>query len=257
MTTLLAASSATSSVATEGDVKAFLSNLRAYMADLMGTDSANLAAVHLGLQSLLASTQFKTGAYAVVAGDRGKVLSCAGTFSLSLPDATVVGDGFAVGVVNTGTGTITIDPYLSQQIDGGAAVDLLGGQSLLARCDGTEWRTFGKGGVVRFNTRVGDVSLESTDVTDALGYSPVSKNMTHNAVGSLCFARQVSGAATAAGATISGASLTAVGIRIDATDGTVALVVSGGALSGTWRCLGASTYASAIDYAVTLWQRVS
>lgn len=250
MTTLLAASSATSSTATEGEVKAFLNNLRAYMADLLGTDSANLAAVHLGLQSLLAATLFKTGAYTVVAGDRGKVLSCSGTFSLSLPDAAAVGDGFAVGVVNTGAGTVTLDPYLSQQIDGGATVDLLGGQSLLARCDGTAWRTFGKGGVVRFNTRVGDVTLTSTDVTDALGYLPVSKNMTHNAVGSLCFARQTSGASVAAGATAAGSILTAIGINVDAS-GNVTLD-SSGALSGTWRCLGASS-----SHTATLWQRVS
>ena len=51
-----------------------------------------------------------TSAFTVAASDLGDTLTCSGTFTITLPDIT--GDtpvGFYFWVVNSGTGTITID----------------------------------------------------------------------------------------------------------------------------------------------------
>ena len=77
--------------------------------------SATIADMLQNMGSLGADTQAKTGAYTVVASDRGDVIWCDGTFSLSLTAAATLGDGFSFGVVNIGTGSITIDPNASER----------------------------------------------------------------------------------------------------------------------------------------------
>jgi hypothetical protein len=48
----------------------------------------------------------KTGAYSLVVGDRGAVITCDGTFAVTIPSATFAA-GDRVDVVNVGTGVIT------------------------------------------------------------------------------------------------------------------------------------------------------
>ena len=113
MTALLASTTATSPTATEGDVKTYLANLREFMADLLGTDSANKAAVQGLLGNLMNGKITKTGAYTVVGADRGKVIDCTGTWTMNIAAAATLGDGFSFAIRNSGTGAITIDPNLS------------------------------------------------------------------------------------------------------------------------------------------------
>lgn len=143
MTTLLAASTATGSTATEGDVKTFLANLRDVIADLLGTDTANKAAVQALLQNVLHGKVDKTANYTVVAADRGKVLNCSGTFTLSLTAAATLGDGFCFAIRNSGSGAITIDPNLSETINGVVTFVIGGGEFVIVYCDGAGFSTVG------------------------------------------------------------------------------------------------------------------
>jgi hypothetical protein len=98
------------------------------------------------LGSLAAGTQAKTANYTVVEADRGDVIFCTNSFTLSLTAAATLGDGFSFGVVNTGTGSITIDPSGAETIDGVATKTIAPNQSAFVVTNGTAWRTVGLSG---------------------------------------------------------------------------------------------------------------
>ncbi len=87
--------------------------------------------------------QAKSGAYTVLdSDDLIKVLS--GTWTLSL--FTAVGhDGKVLTIVNTGTGTITIDPYGSETVNAQSTFKLSGKHALVITSDGANWlvRSYG------------------------------------------------------------------------------------------------------------------
>lgn len=143
MTTLLASTTATGAMATEGDVKTYLENLRTFMADLLGTDSANKAAVQGFLGNILNGKLTKTGSYTVVADDRGKVIDCSGSWTLSITSAATLGDGFSFAIKNSGTGSIIIDPNLSETINGITTTVIGGGEFVIVYCDGAGFSTVG------------------------------------------------------------------------------------------------------------------
>lgn len=90
--------------------------------------------------------QAKTGAYTVLLSDRQSIIDCtSGTFSLSLTAAATLGGGFIFGARNSGSGTITIDPNSSEQIDGLTTITLEAGESCFVIGDATAFRTIGKG----------------------------------------------------------------------------------------------------------------
>jgi hypothetical protein len=143
MTALPAATDFTGSAVTEGQFKTAITNQRSYLAGLLGTDGAiGTAMTTLGVP--LNDTVAKTGAYTLVAGDRGKLLLCSGTWTLTLLAAATAGDGYAFAVRNTGSGTITLDGNLSETIDGATTLALTVGESCLVVCDGTNWHTVGR-----------------------------------------------------------------------------------------------------------------
>ena len=127
-------------------------------------------------------------------------------------------------------------------------------------------------GVTSVNGNTGAVTAAqiAAAATAGYGYTPansshshsdyVSTNMTHGAVGSLCFAR-VDGAGNpdvVAGGTRPGSVLRAAGVTYRSGASGVGTLV-GATLSGTWRCLGHSEIpgTSSTDYSATLWQRIS
>lgn len=186
MTTLLASSTATSSTATEGDVKSFLTNLRDVIAGYLGTDTANKALALATLGANLNGSLAKTSAYTVVEADRGKVITYSGTggVTVSLSAVATLGDGFVFAIANNSSGNITIDPNLSEQINGASTYVVQPTETIIVFCDGAKWMLFGKAPpsvVSKFNTRTGDVTLTSGDVTGALGFTPSSN--THNHTG--------------------------------------------------------------------------
>jgi hypothetical protein len=87
----------------------------------------------------------KSGAYTLVAADRGKPVAASGTWSLALTAAATLADGWWCGVRNTGSGIITIDPDGAELINGAATLALAAGESAIIFCNGSGFYTVGYG----------------------------------------------------------------------------------------------------------------
>lgn len=142
-TALPASSEFTSNTQDQGDMKAVFAALRDYLAGLLGTDGATATALTT-LGAPLSSYVVKSGAYTAVAGDKGKTFDCTGTWTFALLAAATAGDAFTLAIRNGGTGVITIDPNLSETIDGGATLTVNASESLILYCTGTAWISIGK-----------------------------------------------------------------------------------------------------------------
>ena len=81
----------------KGTFKAALSSLRSHLTELLGVTGNQTDALK-ALGAPLNSKADKVGVYTVVPADRGKVMNCSGTFTLSLSDAAALGDGFVFAV---------------------------------------------------------------------------------------------------------------------------------------------------------------
>jgi len=143
MTTLLDSATATGASATEGDVKSLLTNLRDYIAGTLGTDTANKGAIAGLLNLLLGGRVAKTGAFTLGAAERGQVMDCSGTWVMTLTAAATLGDNFTFAVRNSGTGAITIDPNLAEQIQGQTSVVISSGEFVIIYCDGVAFNLVG------------------------------------------------------------------------------------------------------------------
>lgn len=188
MTTLQNSSLATSSTATEGDVKSFLANLRTFVDDLLGSDSSAHGTVLQSLRAVFSSTLAKTAAYTITDADRGKVISFSGSGGVTLTTtaAATLGDGFVFAIANNASGTITIDPSLSETINGTTTYVVNPSETVIVFCDGTKFLLFGKAPSVlvsTFNTRSGAVTLTSGDISTALGYTPANASHSHSYAG--------------------------------------------------------------------------
>jgi len=139
MPTLPASTAFTGSGITEAEFKTAMTNMRDFLADLLGT-AGTQAAAQVALQALLgAGVDARSGAYTVVAGDRGKLIDATGTWTLTLPAAATAGVGFAFAVRNSGPGIITIDPNGSELVDGLLTTTIGAGLSAILVCTGAGW----------------------------------------------------------------------------------------------------------------------
>lgn len=142
MATLPLATAFTDSAVTEGDFKTAITDQREFLAGLLGTDgTANTALRTLG--SFGNDVSAKSANYTVVVADRGVVFNCTSTFTLSLTAASTLGDGFTFAVINSGSGTITIDPNSTEQIDGANTKSIAAGSWAIVSCTGTAFITMG------------------------------------------------------------------------------------------------------------------
>lgn len=141
-TALPAASAFTGAAVTEGDFKSAITALHDFLSGMLGTDGATPTALTT-LGAALSGILTKSAAYAVVAGDKGKLIDCTGTWSLSALAAATAGNGFTIAVRNSGSGVITFDPNLTETVDGGATLAINAGESLILYCDGTKWLSVG------------------------------------------------------------------------------------------------------------------
>lgn len=128
---------------TEGEYKTAFEGLHNYLTGMLGTAGTQAAALSALGSFVGAGVTVKTGNYTVVAADRGKIISCTNSFTLSLTAAATLGAGFAVVVANVGAGTITIDPNASELIDGAATYSLRAGTSVALMCSGSSWIKLG------------------------------------------------------------------------------------------------------------------
>jgi hypothetical protein len=240
---LPAASDFTGGSITEAQFKTSFTYMRTFLAALLGTNEADRVAALTAMGALLCSSSAKTGAYTVVAGDKGKVITCDGTFSLSLTAAATLGDGFAFGVWNTGSGTITIDPSGSELIDLATAKVVTAGKFAIVYCESTKFATVG--------------SMGSADIVAALGYTPVSIDVGAGLIGAIeHLAHGSISVAITAGSTYAGSSLRIFNQHSDSTYSGAMTQVTGTSLSGTWRAL---TSCAAITglHSIATFQRIS
>lgn len=120
-----------------------LAALSAFMGTVLNDASAAVALSTLGAP--LNAVAAKSAAYTVVAADRGKLIDyTSGSYTLGIGAAATLGAGFVFAYRNSGSGTITIDPNGSEQIDGATTLSVGPGESGFAVCTGTAWRTVGR-----------------------------------------------------------------------------------------------------------------
>lgn len=142
MATLPLATAFTDSAVTEGDFKTAITDQRTFLADLLGTDgTADTALRTLG--SFGNDVNAKSSNYTVLTSDRGVVFNCTSTFTLSLTAAATLGDGFTFAVINSGSGTITIDPNSTEQIDGANTKTIEAGSWAIVNCTGSAFISMG------------------------------------------------------------------------------------------------------------------
>lgn len=124
---------------TEGDFKTALNDLHAYLTGLLGS-AGTQAGAQAALGALFGGGRVvRSTAYTITAADRGKVISCTGTWTLSLTAAGTLGNGFACVIANVGSGTITIDPAGSETIGGDATKTVRPGATAVIAVDGSAW----------------------------------------------------------------------------------------------------------------------
>lgn len=130
----------TSDFVTTGETKATfkgaLSGLRAFLNSLLGATGSQADAL-TALGAPFNGSVAKIATYKVVAADRGKLVDCSGSWTLDVDAAATLGAGFAFAVLNSGTGTITIDPNLSESINSASAFVLGPGESCICMVNST------------------------------------------------------------------------------------------------------------------------
>lgn len=90
--------------------------------------------------------------YTVQLSDRAKLLIHTGGASIIyLPTLSVMGDDFFFMLRNSGTGTLTIDPFGSETIDGVSTFYINPGESLFVCSSGSAWFSVGYGRATEFN----------------------------------------------------------------------------------------------------------
>lgn len=111
-----------------------------------GTGATTQAGALAALGVLCSAVVAKTAAYTVVAADRGYVILANGSWTMGLTAAATLGAGFSFAVVNTSTGSITIDPNGAELIDGSATLTLGPNKTCIIVCDGTQFFSIGLSG---------------------------------------------------------------------------------------------------------------
>ena len=85
----------------------------------------------------------QTANYTVVAGDLGSIIKCTAVITVNLTSAATLGAGFACTIWNEYTesnaGNVTIDPYLTETIDGQTTIVLGISEGVEIISDGTAW----------------------------------------------------------------------------------------------------------------------
>lgn len=126
------------SAANEGLVKNFFAAQRLFLAGLLGEDGT-VATALATLGVLGGRMQALSAVTTLTAADRGKVLDCTNSWTLTLPAVSAAGSGWSAIVVNTGTGTITLDGAGVETVNGAATLAVPAGFQALILCSGTAW----------------------------------------------------------------------------------------------------------------------
>jgi len=119
----------------------------------------------------------KGSSWTVATTDRATLfVSTSGSITASLPAAATAATDFFVGMRNSGTGTLTIDPNGGETIDGEATLAIAPGESAYVVCSGTTWYTLGYGRSVQWQftklvksvTAGGTITLTAAEANNKL-----------------------------------------------------------------------------------------
>lgn len=252
MATLPAATDFTGAAITEAQFKTAITDLRTFLADQLGT-AGTVAAALTALGALAGQYEAKTGAYTVLAADRGKAIGCSGTFSLTLTAAATLGSGFSFAVINYGSGTVTIDPNSTEQIDGATTIALAANESCIVVCTGTAWRTIGKSSTLATASNNGLMSstyAAKLDGIEAGANVGVDTDVGTDAIGVFALCRNNTASTTvASNGTTAGTNLDYMYFDVSGT-----LADTGTTPSGTWRNISGT---GNLAGQTCMWQRVS
>lgn len=209
----------TSDFITTGETKATfkgaLSGLRAFLNSMLGQSGSQADAL-TALGSLMNGTIGMAGAGTVISTHRGKMIDCtgAGGWTLAVDAVATLGAGFAFGVRNSSTGTITINPNLSEQIDGASTITLAAGESCIVVADATAagWKTVGRTVSLPSATASNDGYMTSTYAAKLDGIAAganvgVGTDIGVLGVGMFATMRPTLGVYVASGATVAGSAL--------------------------------------------------
>lgn len=177
MPDLPASSAFTGSAITEAQFKTAITDLREFLAGLLGTAGTQAAAL-TALGSMISGASTKTASHTVVAGDRGALLvfnvNFVGWTYVNMTAAATLGAGFAIAIRNDGPAgsTISINPAGSELIDGALSRELEPGDNCLVICTGSGWVTVGRGSkfkaVRQRNLTAGTTYTRPSDVVSIL-----------------------------------------------------------------------------------------
>ena len=122
------------------------------------------------LDSTLAETIVvgKSSTYTLAITDFQTFLDFFFIFFISLTAAASMGDGWFCSLRNSGSGTITLDPDSSEQIDGATTLKLWPGDSCILFCSGSAWRTVGLTDGPRVIGSAAPSSAATVDFTDQI-----------------------------------------------------------------------------------------
>jgi len=121
-------------------------------------------------------TETHSGGWTIDQYDRAKVfIFTGGSETCSLSTVSDFGTDFFCMIRNSGTGSLMIDPYLTETIDDGTVLTLNPGESVILTSTGTEWYTIGYGRsmVYQFTQLIysvvaGDQTLTATEASNKL-----------------------------------------------------------------------------------------
>ena len=248
----------TDAATTEGEFKTAIAATRDYLAALLGASGTQAAALAALGSVFAAGVLVRTTATVATVADRGRVIDCSGTWSLSLPAAATAGAGFALAVANTGSGTITIDPDGAELIGGDATRVVSPGAMMVVVSTGAAWLISGATLTDSTSTTSSVIGASAKAVKDAWDLANsrapashshdsayVKLNNGHGTIGSWCLARY-SGAILSPGVAVAGSTLSPCG---------VVGVSLGTPLAGTWVCMGYIPPASSAP--ATIFQRIA
>lgn len=77
--------------------------------------------------------------YQLLTSDRDKFVSCTGSITITLPTLSDAGTGWSIGIINSGTGVITVDGSGAETVNGVASNYLQPDSSVLLTNDGNGW----------------------------------------------------------------------------------------------------------------------
>lgn len=122
--------------------------------------------------------------YEVAASNQGDLIrTTASAVTITTPDATVVGSPFSFGLLNSASGSITLDGNGSQTVNGSSSITVPSGDGYMVFTDGSNWFVIGrKTGVLPRGYIDGCLLSNGTDTTNDINIAPGECRDSTNAV---------------------------------------------------------------------------